>query len=656
MRRLTSFLLVGGIVALWPIYAPAADFTFQFSGCDGDTICIQPVLGGIPDSVRWSYRGQLIAAVDYGPSFDTCFPWNGTGWGRDSIVMHAWYEQAFTPIDSVKAHSVLVEYMTAMADGVTCFENDSVLIEVLANDTTSTPNATTVNAPVQGNNSDHGVIRIANEQIWYVPDPGYIGSDDFVYSATNDCGDYDTAVVAITVMAAEFKLIDSMWYELIFACCDTMNWISVGDSVRICAAVRPEAVGAMPDGFPKVYLPGLGENPGLMVRDTSMTLGLLDSTIFCWPGRTVDLTDTWHEVKAGNLDVAAGAYPIAVDVKSAVAPFLIYRDTIYFEEAVYTRVSLPEIVDVSDVPQDQGGLVSVRWRRSPFDVPGSSGVSEYTVWRATPWDGGKSGADQKPRVIGLSDPPIKSGARSISSALGGFAWEQVSSVTPHHFEHYAVTAPTLFDSTATGDGKHYFLVSAHSSDGALFWDSDPDSGHSVDNLAPPAPLLLAASTSGSGAALEWKSAPVPDVLNYKVYRDTIPGIVATPAKLVGSPHDTTFVDASVLPGTEYFYRVSGVDFAGNEGPLSNELSNGGCGCACHGEFDCNGAISVFEVVATIEVAFRGGTAPPDPSPTCPYFPLDVNCDNVISVFDVVRAVNVAFRGASVSTEYCSPCP
>jgi hypothetical protein len=82
-----------------------------------------------------------------------------------------------------------------------------------------------------------------------------------------------------------------------------------------------------------------------------------------------------------------------------------------------------------------------------------------------------------------------------------------------------------------------------------------------------------------------------------------------------------------------------------------------CACDCHADPVCDAVISnVQDVVATINVAFRGASAIVDPNASCPYETTDVNCDAVTSVLDVVKVVNVAFRGANPGTEYCDPCP
>lgn len=82
-----------------------------------------------------------------------------------------------------------------------------------------------------------------------------------------------------------------------------------------------------------------------------------------------------------------------------------------------------------------------------------------------------------------------------------------------------------------------------------------------------------------------------------------------------------------------------------------------CACDCHNDPVCDAVISnVQDVVATINVAFRGGAALIDPNANCPYEQSDVNCDTFTSVLDVVLVVNVAFRGFNPATTYCVACP
>ena len=84
---------------------------------------------------------------------------------------------------------------------------------------------------------------------------------------------------------------------------------------------------------------------------------------------------------------------------------------------------------------------------------------------------------------------------------------------------------------------------------------------------------------------------------------------------------------------------------------------GSCACNCHNDPICDAVISnAQDVVATINVAFRGAAALIDPNANCPYEQSDFNCDTFTSVLDVVKVINVAFRGFNPATEYCNACP
>ena len=79
-----------------------------------------------------------------------------------------------------------------------------------------------------------------------------------------------------------------------------------------------------------------------------------------------------------------------------------------------------------------------------------------------------------------------------------------------------------------------------------------------------------------------------------------------------------------------------------------------CTCPCMFDPSCDGIISdVLDVVATVNVAFRGFVATVDPG--CPTERTDVNDDGATDVLDVVRVVNVAFRGFTSASQFVNPC-
>jgi hypothetical protein len=87
---------------------------------------------------------------------------------------------------------------------------------------------------------------------------------------------------------------------------------------------------------------------------------------------------------------------------------------------------------------------------------------------------------------------------------------------------------------------------------------------------PPAGFTVAALDTQS-ALLEWLPNPEPDIAHYNVYRSTTQGFAPTAGDLVASPTDTFYLDAG-LSSDVYYYRVSAVDTAGQEGGFSQEGS------------------------------------------------------------------------------------
>ena len=101
-----------------------------------------------------------------------------------------------------------------------------------------------------------------------------------------------------------------------------------------------------------------------------------------------------------------------------------------------------------------------------------------------------------------------------------------------------------------------FYISAVTPDTALFFDSAPDSGYSVDNLIPGIPQGFAvAYNTGSGNTLTWASPGDPDIEYYRIYRDN--GLVA---QVWGAEWADPDYD-----GWDVSYEVSAVDDAGQEG-------------------------------------------------------------------------------------------
>ncbi|RMD92850.1 MAG: T9SS C-terminal target domain-containing protein [Calditrichaeota bacterium] len=125
---------------------------------------------------------------------------------------------------------------------------------------------------------------------------------------------------------------------------------------------------------------------------------------------------------------------------------------------------------------------------------------------------------------------------------------------------YSYVAPTLHDSTAASPGWSYFMVSAHSLDGMTIYFSRPDSGYSVDNLAPTMENLQAKLLQ-SGVALSWQTPESPDVVGARIYRSQQDGFQPGPSNLIAVTRDDHFFDAA--GHANEYYRIEIIDDAGN---------------------------------------------------------------------------------------------
>jgi len=111
-----------------------------------------------------------------------------------------------------------------------------------------------------------------------------------------------------------------------------------------------------------------------------------------------------------------------------------------------------------------------------------------------------------------------------------------------------------------------FRVYAHTNYAPMYFPAVPDSGYSVDNLAPHVPENLTAALVINQVDLEWNSVPDEDFQYYAVYRSTDPYVF--PDVPFAMTIDTLFADTSPLTGTAY-YVVTAFDFNGNESEYSN---------------------------------------------------------------------------------------
>jgi hypothetical protein len=196
------------------------------------------------------------------------------------------------------------------------------------------------------------------------------------------------------------------------------------------------------------------------------------------------------------------------------------------------------ILSVRDVPNDRGKNVSITWKTFERDSTEPFVVAQYNVWR-----------------------------RDVAGV-----WTHVWQLGSRRDSILSVDVPTLYDSTKV-NGMHWsvFQVTAHGTDPAQIAYSAVDSGYSVDNLAPSVPSGAHAKAVGDDVVLSWNKSLVADFRYYVIYRSTASGQITGGTTPYRTTVDTTLTDVGAASGKMY-YRISAVDFSGNESGLSAEIT------------------------------------------------------------------------------------
>lgn len=222
------------------------------------------------------------------------------------------------------------------------------------------------------------------------------------------------------------------------------------------------------------------------------------------------------------------------------------------------------ITSALDVPNDQGGRIKLVWSPSYLDADPVYGIGAYWVWRSVPPNlMARAVEDGAQLVLGAGELP-RPGTRMFMSRRFGaqtYAWEYVGSQAARGFPSYSMVVATTADSVAGSNPLTAFLVEANAATTTAFWNSAPDSGYSVDNLAPATPAPFVAAYVSGATHLHWGANTEPDLAGYRLYRGGSVNFIPGPGNLVAASGDTGYVDAGPAGS---FYKLSAIDVHGNE--------------------------------------------------------------------------------------------
>lgn len=233
------------------------------------------------------------------------------------------------------------------------------------------------------------------------------------------------------------------------------------------------------------------------------------------------------------------------------------------------------IQEIADVPNDQGRNVRIVWGRFGGDGVGNLPIQFYSLWRRVDENSNEAMAKTASAYESVDEiaenlTKMDVGARV---AMTDGLWDFAGTVPAGGLETYSTIAPTLYDSTASNGMRwSVFKVSGHTDVPAVYAESAPDSGYSVDNLVPSTPMNVQALETSGGVALDWDD-PVDDDFKYfSVYRSTSSGFDPESMEPIGTSTEPSYTDATVMIGNTYYYRLSTSDFSGNESTFSGEIS------------------------------------------------------------------------------------
>lgn len=227
---------------------------------------------------------------------------------------------------------------------------------------------------------------------------------------------------------------------------------------------------------------------------------------------------------------------------SAEGPGILYFDDV----SLYT----PEfkIEFITDIPNDQGRQVRLNWMAHTFDTHPVDEllITEYTIWRMID------------KELGIHKTNMDGD------------WDFITTVPAVQDSLYNVIVPTLADSNENGMYMSVFVVRAHTANIQEHWATNADSGYSIDNLSPEkVGGLLADVINNTDIQLDWDESTDADFSHYNIYRGEEPGFL--PENLLASTTLPSYLDENVEQKT-WYYKISAVDFNGNEGPFSDEVS------------------------------------------------------------------------------------
>ena len=192
------------------------------------------------------------------------------------------------------------------------------------------------------------------------------------------------------------------------------------------------------------------------------------------------------------------------------------------------EIEFPSIVNIWDVPNDQGSWVYIQFNPSVHDASDEGPLGSYTIER-----------------------------------LDDEEWVSLHSIDAYGAEYYTTEAHTLMDSTEEDDGMTSYRVVAAMEVGALI--SETAEGYSIDNIAPGVPTGLMATVSETGIYLSWDLSSAEDFQYFNLEKSSTADFGEYQ---VIETADTAYLDANYEIDVTVYYRLVAYDDGGNASDYS----------------------------------------------------------------------------------------
>ena len=139
-----------------------------------------------------------------------------------------------------------------------------------------------------------------------------------------------------------------------------------------------------------------------------------------------------------------------------------------------------------------------------------------------------------------------------------------------HQDHYVFEVHTSGDSTEENDGMAMYKVVASMNEG--IFHSTPDSGYSIDNIAPGVPTGIQSIAMENSISLSWDISEAEDFQYFVLERsnEAIADIADT--TITYELIEASFEDLNLVRNVEYSYRLAAYDFAGNRSEFTDPVS------------------------------------------------------------------------------------